>query len=482
MSHVRFVVITLLLVLGNGGCLNKTYRPSLHAGTWYPGNEKELREAIEGYLASARPRMTGRVCGLVAPHAGYVYSGPVAAYAYRLIRKATYDAVIIIGPSHYHGFTGVSVDTLAGRETPLGRVDFALDLVSRLIAASPRISYVAQAHAEEHSTEIQVPFIQTVLDQPRIVEIVMGEQDWQTCLMLADAITNAAQGMNVLVIASSDLSHFHDQGSAERLDDLVVKAVADFAPDVLSRLLAHDSCEACGGGPIVTTMLVARAMGAQRAIALRYATSGDVTGDYHQVVGYLSAAFVKTETEERRVGIDLGFTDAEKTALKDLARAAVESAVKGIPPAEFTPASERLKEHYGAFVTITKHGDLRGCIGRIIGDQPLYLTIQQMAQAAAMEDPRFRPVEAAELPELEIEISVLTPLEEVKDVSAIVIGRDGLVIRSGYHSGLLLPQVATDYGWDVEEFLAQTCQKAGLPRNAYLKKDAKIYKFSAEVF
>ncbi len=465
-------------------CSAAEYRESIHAGSWYPGKEKDLRDVIKTYLKNAKVRITGDIYGLVSPHAGYMYSGPFAAFGYKLLENKEFDAVIVIGPSHYHGFGGVSVDKMAGRVTPLGKVEFDQRLIEELIKQNPRlIKYEPDAHTQEHSVEIQIPFLQMVLKGFKLVEIVMGSQDYKTCEGLASALINATKNKKVLFVASSDLSHYHDQKNAERLDQLVIEAVEKFDPELLAKRLAADSCEACGGGPIVTVMLAAKKMGADKSKVLIYGTSGNITGDYHQVVGYLAAAFFKGEEQSHnQVGVDLGFTEEEKKLLKEIARKTIEAAVKGERLPEFKDLPERLKQPYGVFVTINKHGNLRGCIGHIIADEPLYKVCQEMAKAAALQDPRFHPVTEAELPDLEIEISVLTPLERVKDFKEIVIGRDGLLIRRGYHSGLLLPQVATDYNWTVEEFLEQTCLKAGLPEDAYKLKDTEIYKFSAQIF
>ncbi len=461
-------------------CESKEYRESIHAGSWYPGSEEELRSSIQTFLKNARARVHGEVYGLISPHAGYIYSGPVAAFAYKTVENEKFDDVIIIGPSHYHGFYGASIDTALGRSTPLGTVDFDLELAHAIMKKNEKITHIPEAHLREHSVEIQIPFLQVVLKKFQAVEIIMGGQDYATCEMLSSAIVNATKGKKILIVASSDLSHYHSQKEAEKLDNLVVEAVSGYDPELLHNRLSKDSCEACGGGPIVTAMLTAKKLGATEAKPLVYATSGDVTGDYSQVVGYLAAAFYKKE--EMDVGIDLGFTQEEKTQLKEIAQKSIEAAVKGKKVPTFKHLSGRLKEPYGIFVTLNKHNNLRGCIGRIIGDQPLYIACQQMARAAALEDPRFPQVTEKELPELEIEISILTPLERVKDFNEIVIGRDGLVISKGYHKGLLLPQVAAEYGWTVEEFLEETCHKAGLPADAYKSKDAEVYKFSAEVF
>lgn len=458
----------------------RDYRESIHAGSWYPGKPKELKEMINAFLKNARTRVHGEIYGLISPHAGYVFSGPVAAFAYKAVEGLEFDDVIVIGPSHRHGFIGASVDTMAGRTTPLGNVDFDVELARKLIKQNKNISFEPYAHIQEHSVEIQIPFLQMVLKKFKLVEIVMGSHDYATCEILSDAIVKTTKGKRILIVASSDLSHYHPQKEAEKLDNLVIEAVAAYDPEMLFRRLSQDSCEACGGAPIITTMLAAKRLGATDAKPVAYATSGSTSGDYAAVVGYLAAVFYKGKEVE--VGVNLGFTDEEKVKLKDIARKSVEAAVMCKEMPDIKNITEKLKEPYGVFVTLNKHGNLRGCIGRIIGDQPLYLSCEQMAKSAALEDPRFPPVAENELSDLEIEISVLTPLERVTDFKKIVIGRDGLLIRKGYNSGLLLPQVAAEYGWRVEEFLEETCHKAGLPSNAYKSKDAEVYKFSAEVF
>jgi len=459
-------------------CESKEYRDSSHAGEWYPASKKGLNTMLDGFLSKAKPEVHGEIVALISPHAGYDYSGPVAAFAYKTVENEIFDDVIVIGPSHYHGFLGASVDTMAGRITPLGQVEFDLPLARKLIKYNKNIVNEPGAHIREHSVEIQIPFIQKVIKDCKVVEIVMGSHDYNMCEILSDAIVTTTKGKHVLVIASSDLSHFHNQKEAENLDNLLIEAVSKYDPEMLYRRLSTDSCEACGAAPIITAMLAARKKGATSAECLKYATSGDISGDYARgVVGYLAAVLVKPE-----VGIDLGFSKKEKKILKELAYQSIEAAVRGNEPPVLKNITAKLKEPYGIFVTINKHGNLRGCVGLIIADQPLYISCQKMARAAALEDHRFPEVSEKELDDIDIEISILTPPEEVKSFSDIVIGRDGLIIRQGYYQGLLLPQVATEYGWSVEQFLEQTCHKAGLPHTAYTEKDTKIYKFSAEVF
>ena len=185
---------------------------------------------------------------------------------------------------------------------------------------------------------------------------------------------------------------------------------------------------------------------------------------------------------KERVGIDLGLSDQDRAELHKIARTVIEQRSRGQSIPHFSPSSDKLKEGSGAFVCVYKKGMLRGCIGSLEGDAPLYRTVEEMAQAAAFRDPRFRPVTPDELPYLNLEISVLTPLQKIRDPEEIEVGRHGIFIRKGYLSGLLLPQVATERDWDRMTFLRETCRKAGLPMDAWKEKDAEIYVFSADVF
>ena len=274
--------------------MEKDIRKSVIAGTWYPGDPAVLRAEIRRYLEAVPARaVAGPVVGLVSPHAGYVYSGPVAAHGYRLIEGKRYDAVVVIGPSHRVPFHGVSVWPSGGYETPLGVVPVEAGLAEAILGGSAVLNADRRPHAAEHSVEIQLPFLQVALGPFAFVPLVMGSQDFRTCEAVAEALWQAAKGKEVLVVGSSDLSHFHDGRQAERLDAIVVDLVRKGDPRGLARRLEEGSCEACGGGPIVTAMLFAGKAGARGVQVLRYAHSGDVTGDRRQVVGYLSAAFFR---------------------------------------------------------------------------------------------------------------------------------------------------------------------------------------------
>jgi AmmeMemoRadiSam system protein B len=271
-------------------------RPSILAGTWYPGNSDGLSKAIQGYLSRVEvTSLDGKLKALIVPHAGYVYSGPVAAYAYRLLQKTRFRRVILIGPSHRLGFAGVSVNLQSGYETPLGIVPVDQDLARKILKADPNTRWLRKAHSGEHSLEIQLPFLQTVLPNFKIVPIIMGQQDPDTCSNLSKTICQVlSDAEDTLLIASSDLSHFHPYNQAKALDQIFIDHVRMFDPQGLSKDLLQGKCEACGGGPVITILLAARDLGADKTSILSYANSGDVTGNHRSVVGYLSAAVIRS--------------------------------------------------------------------------------------------------------------------------------------------------------------------------------------------
>ena len=456
---------------------SKVREPAV-AGQFYPGSEKALRETVSSMLAKVEPiDLKGRVVGLISPHAGYVYSGQVAANAFRTVEGKQFDAVIVVAPSHHMYFDGSSIYREGPYRTPLGLIEIATDLADAIAGADASVQFRPEAHAREHSLEVELPFLQVALPGFKIVPIVMGDQSLASSKRLAAAIVTATKARNVLLVASTDLSHFHDYDEAVRLDNIVIDDVKRYNPEELAKDLDTRRCEACGGGPVLTVMLAARDLGATRAVVLKYANSGDVTGDSSGVVGYMAAALVG----ETSVGVDLGLNQSEKAQLLKIARQSMEAAVSGKPLPEFKVTSAILKEKRGAFVTLTEDGQLRGCIGHIVGVEPLHKCVSSMAVAAATEDPRFSPVRPDELSRIAIEISALTPLRKITDPLEIQVGRDGIYIEKGYYHGLLLPQVATEYGWDRYEFLDNTCLKAGLPKGSW-REGATIQIFSAQVF
>jgi MEMO1 family protein len=272
-------------------------RQSIIAGTWYPGRPEALRSQIQGFLREATESVVplGELLALIVPHAGYLYSGGVAAHAYRLLMTRPFKQVVIVAPSHRHGFRGASLDQKTGYETPLGVVPVDRVLTRELMAAGSFFRYVPEGHAQEHALEIQLPFLQETLKDFSLTAIIQGSQDEKTTEETALALARVLKGKKVLLVASTDLSHFHPYEQARRLDKKIVDRVAAFDEKGLMRDLQENTVEACGGGPLVTVMKAARLLGADESLVLQYANSGDVTGDRSGVVGYLAAAVHKRE-------------------------------------------------------------------------------------------------------------------------------------------------------------------------------------------
>jgi AmmeMemoRadiSam system protein B/AmmeMemoRadiSam system protein A len=457
------------------------------AGTWYPEDPSDLRKMLDTFFENAKkPPVEGEIVGLVSPHAGYVYSGLIAAHSYKQVVGKQYDAVVVVAPSHRDHFRGASVFTGTAYETPLGRIPVDRELAADLLSQDGILHAGWEGHRTEWSLEAQLPFLQYALGSFRLVPIVLAEWDWETCRRVGEAVARACRGKSVLLVASTDLYHGYSYDECHARDAQTLRAIEEFDAEKFNRGLNREEYQACGGGPVTVVMVAAKQLGAEKAKVLAHTTSGDVTGQRSgYVVGYGSVVFYRPEgggREQKKVGIELGLTNEDKRTLIELARKTIEARVKGQPFPKIEVSSPRLLEARGAFVTINKHGMLRGCIGYVLPIKPLWETVMEMAEAAALRDPRFPPVSPDELPDLEIEISVLTVPKEIQDIREIEVGKHGIIIERGFNSGLLLPQVATEYGWDRITFLEHTCRKAGLPPNAWKEKGTVIKIFSAEVF
>jgi AmmeMemoRadiSam system protein B/AmmeMemoRadiSam system protein A len=477
------IIIVLLSITGQGkGSAQGSVRKPVVAGMFYPTDPRELRSVVQGYIGNVgKVQIDGKIVALISPHAGYVYSGQVAAYAYKLVEGRDFDDVIVIAPSHRVDFVGASIYDGDGYETPLGIVPINKELSRRMVQQTKIIDYLPQAHSQEHSLEVQIPFLQSVLKGFSLVPMVMGPTwNLEVCQQLSQTLIKSLEGRRALIIASTDLTHSYSYRQVVAQDEILARHVGQFDIAGLEEDLRNRRCQACGGGPMVVAMMAARGLGANRVQVLKLTNSGDVTGKKspgNYVVGYMAAALYQASEKSPK-----GLTEEEKQLLHRIARRVIEDVARGKPVPGFTVESRALMEKKGAFVTLKEGGQLRGCIGHIIGNKPLYKIVGEMAAAAAFNDPRFNPVMEAELSNLEIEISVLTPLRRVKQLDEIEVGKHGILMRKGLYSGLLLPQVATQYGWDRKTFLEYTCLKAGLPKDAWKDRETIIYVFSAEVF
>jgi AmmeMemoRadiSam system protein B len=273
------------------------------AGSWYPGTAPTLAKAVDCHLEAAdraADELGGDIVALVAPHAGLMYSGPVAAYAYRLLRNRTFDVAVLVGPSHFVGFEGVAVYRGGGFETPFGVTAIDHGFAAQLMSASPILREHPPAHAREHSLEMQLPFVARLAPSRPIVPLVMGHQDAATAVALGHAVAAAIRGRRALLVASTHLSHNRDAATAAALDAVVIDCVSRFDADGLQLALDRNPEHACGGGPLVAVMRAARLAGARDAAVLKYADSGDVSGDKSAVVGYLAAALGTFDRESHR--------------------------------------------------------------------------------------------------------------------------------------------------------------------------------------
>ena len=270
-------------------------RPPAVAGSWYPGSPQSLAAAVDRHLGGVKAVPRGTVVGVVSPHAGLMYSGPVAAHAYRAAAGGAYDVAVLVGPSHHVGFDGVAICARGSFDTPLGALEIAETDAAAILRHCSVVREFPAAHAREHSLEMQLPFLARLWPALPIVPLVMGYQTRATIRSLADGLGLALAGRRALLVASSDLSHFLDAPAAEDADRRVIDRIAGFDADGLMAALERHPEHACGGGPIVAVMRAARALGAVDAAVLKYADSGDVSGDKSAVVGYVAAAFGRFE-------------------------------------------------------------------------------------------------------------------------------------------------------------------------------------------
>lgn len=476
------------------------------AGSWYSSSPAELRAELEKYIAEAgNVTVPGRIVAAIAPHAGTRYSGPVAGYAYKAIEEQHPSRVIVIGFSHRHYLPGtVAVFTGGTFATPLGESRIDTDLTRKLMACDGRIKDIPEVFSGENSIELQIPFIQTAVPDAKLVLVVMTDQDIANCRALASGLYETLKDeKDFVIIASSDMCHYLTYQAANARDSRTVKVISGFKPDGFyqeSVLANHELM--CGYGAVYTAMEAAGKLGADKASVLKYANSGDTSGIKDRVVGYMSVVFTAPDNASSGKAAASGtnaqlksadqpsankevpmFNEAQRKELLKIARETIKLYLETGKRYEPAVTDSLLKEDMGAFVTLRKRGELRGCIGHMVASGPLYLAVRDMAIAAATEDPRFAPMTAAELDKVDLEISVLTPMRKVADASEIKIPGNGVMVRMGWRSGVYLPQVADETGWSKEEFMDSLCaHKAGIPMNAWKTGQCEIYVFTAEVF
>jgi AmmeMemoRadiSam system protein B/AmmeMemoRadiSam system protein A len=515
-AHVATAVFAVLLgtfveyVQGDG---DVNVRPASCAGTWYPGEGEALEKQVDELLAKAPAcAASDKPVAVISPHAGYRWAGPVMASGFRCLQGHTYKRVVVLAFSHSYPkpYKGVEVTgELTAYETPLGLVPIDRDacdqlLKHRLFQSNPAVD------RKEHSLENLLPFLQRALEEFRLVPLLVG----QISEMSEDEYTEAAKAIiplldsDTLLVASSDFTHygayfdyvpFKDNVPAE-LKELADKAAApiqkcDF--DGFAGHLDKTGDTICGRGPIKLLLRILSMLG--RADGLRTGVEffGRISGDWSRSVTYQSIVFTRrtgtAESPQRKEAQESillprrssTLDSSERKELLKLARQTVTAYLEGkkLPDVDASKLSPKLTADGACFVTLQNHGQLRGCIGNMEAMGPLYEAVIRNA-VSACRDHRFvqNPVTSKELSEIDIEISYLTPMKRVADVNEIIVGRHGLLIAMGPRRGVLLPQVAYERGWTRDEFLTQTCRKAGLPLTSWKEPEAQIFSFEAEVF
>lgn len=484
----------------------KKIREPAVAGQFYPNEPGAISEQIQKFLSQApEQKITGQIKAIIVPHAGYDFSGLVAAYGYKQLAGKKINTVVIISNSHQAYFDGAVIDDSDFWRTPLGQIEVDKKLADKLVAAGSAIKYDGKVHQSDHNLEVQLPFLQTVLKgEFKIVPIEFGNKDDGSYKKLARALADNL-GENDLVVISTDMSHYPSYADANKIDLATLEKIKSgkvaelekYVADIENTGYANEQTVLCGIDAVKTVMELANLAGWSGIEVLKYANSGDapVIGDKKQVVGYGAIAYAQvknvnikmknenTNATSTAAVVNGELNDEQQKTLLKIAKETVESFVATGKVPKFSVTDERLNKKQGAFVTLNKNGQLRGCIGQIVpSDEPLWQVVRDMAIAACSEDGRFSPVSKDELSKLEYEISVLSAPEPISDWRKIELGKHGVILGQGGNRGVFLPQVATETGWSLEEFLSQLCwQKAGLAPSCYKDKDTEIQIFSAQV-
>lgn len=452
-----------------------TVRPAAVAGTFYPGSAAALTREVDAYLDAAKP-LPLRPKALIAPHAGYVYSGPIAATAYALLRplKGTIKRVVLLGPVHRVWVAGLALPGVDAFRTPLGEIPLDKTAI-QAIDGMPQVEVSAAAHAQEHSLEVHLPFLQDALGAFALVPLAVGGA---APAQVAEVLEKLWGGPETLIVVSSDLSHYLPYAEARAKDQATV--------DAMLKLDAHlVGDQACGAHPVNGLLLTARRKGLTPHL-LDLRNSGDTAGDKSRVVGYAAVAFTEPASTKRPATAPAKAESSQDKGqlLTGMARAAIASKLSGNPVTVLYP--DWFKEPGATFVTLTQNGQLRGCIGSLEAHRPLGDDLLENARAAAFRDPRFAPLTAEELPRTRVEVSILsasTPIafqDEADLLRQLRPGVDGIILEYGRHRSTFLPQVWEQLP-DPRRFMAHLKQKAGLAAD-FWSNDLRIARYTVDKY
>ena len=483
-------LVQVLVFFISFNCFASEKQPEF-AGTFYSADKKLLTSTIDGYLEKANPVFAfNDILAIISPHAGYGYSGPTAAEAYKLIKNRTYKTVIILGTAHRYAFNGFAVADQDYFSTPLGKIPVDKVFAASLVGQDEDVVFENKAFKGEHSVEVQLPFLQRTLSNfssenvsascGKIVPIVCGDVTFDACQRFAHLLKSIiGDRKDVLIVVSTDMYHGYNLKELEKTDQFTLDYFEKLDSEGLYYGLRDEKLQLCGGFGVVSAFILAKESGYNQLKVLKHTNSAldkDAGNERNWVVGYASCAINRPEAKMK-------LTDLQKKRLLEIARNAIETYLKTGKKLDLTEVDPVFLQERGVFVTLNQNNRLRGCIGNLTSSQELYLTIRDMAVESAVDDPRFAPLKLAELKEIKIEISVLTPLEKVDSADKIILGRHGVMARKGLANGVFLPQVATETGWSKEEFLNRLCvDKAGISASAWKDGSAQLYTFEAEVF
>ncbi len=463
-------------------------RQPVASGRFYPAEKETLtKDLAQLFKDCKKTPLKKNVRAIISPHAGYVFSGNIAASAFSSVpENYNYKNIFIIGSSHIMSFDGASVYNTGDYITPLGKVTVNREIANKLIKENKVFEFPVTAHIQEHSIEVQIPFIQYYFKKmPPVVPIIIGTTNERTIKQISEALKPWFTPDNLFII-SSDFSHYPPYKAAIEADRLTALGISSGDPEKFLNTLQKNSqrkisglvTSMCGWTSGLTLLYLAEGNDNLEFNLIDYSNSGDSPyGSKNEVVGYNAISLINKSDEPQSdvEKTEFTFTDEEKDQLFSLARNSIESKLesgKRQSPVEVT--SLKLHERMGVFVTLKIDGSLRGCIGQFITSEPLYEVVQESALCSAFDDPRFPPITPEEYKKTEIEITVLGPLKQINSISEIIPGRHGIYISKDGRSGTMLPQVATENDWTVEEFLGYTSRdKAGIGWDGW--KDAEIF-------
>jgi AmmeMemoRadiSam system protein B/AmmeMemoRadiSam system protein A len=495
MYRVCIIVLSIFITMETFSQSKSADRRPAAAGRFYSANKETLTNDISRLFENCITTYPHPVTrAIISPHAGYIFSGKTAASAFSVIdRNAEYKNIFIIGSSHLMAFEGASVYNIGDFITPLGKLTVNKDIANEL-KKEKLFDFPVNAHIQEHSLEVQMPLIQYYFkDVPPIVPIIIGTNNINNIKKIAEILRPWFTPENLFVI-SSDFSHYPKYQTANQVDNATADAIVSGDPKKFLEVLRKNSyvndpglsTSMCGWTSGLVLLYLAEGDSNLEFKRIDYCNSGDSPyGSKDEVVGYNAIALIEKKSDDNKstaLSDEVKFTDEQKEQLIKLARDNIRSLLydqKGTT-VKSTTLPEIFKRPYGAFVTLKINGKLRGCIGKFVTSDPLYEVVLESSRSSAFEDPRFTPLSKKELDETDIEITVLGPMKKINSINEIVLGRHGIYIKKDFRSGTMLPQVATENNWSVEEFLGYTSRdKAGIGWDGW--RNAELYTYEGIV-